>query len=437
MLSELKSPALKSADTEVVSAGAVRTSVATQQQVHLPVDKALQEQSDIALALLQHSGDIAALIRACEVQGSPSINHGDKLVEAQILSEISKLENVQFNTEVWGEIKANLSTQPVSEYLQRTNNVEMLSGLLNAIAEHLSQGRMEVLSLLADDGIAQALRNNLDSHELKDTLKGIVSAGYVNALTLSENLEIAQQSFAQVDKWRDLINTTRLTQDVIKQLSLSNLADVQYVNFVLDKLSLVSDRATVSTMMHDAFASSGEYQALLQSARIDQPNAEIQSVLAMDVALSNYESSLQVGMADVENLAQRVCRAPQALARNEMAARLAIWFFNKQFEHARLVAEYEEGFLCNKELAASELARILTRLCKEKKWAHASKILQFPKWLLQYENPELSGVVSAYEITHAVERASNVSHGAKAQVTLPEESASPEATSEELAVESV
>ncbi len=194
----------------------------------------------------------------------------------------------------------------------------------------------------------------------------------------------------------------------------------EFLYAVIEKISELTDRKTVSGLVHEYFGSKKYYARIVSDKKVDawkKPQRQsavpvLEGAAPIDTidtmvqdAVQQYEQKRFVYSSDVRELFNAILpkkKRKKTMNQKEkeyVARRMGVWFKEGRFEHIQQVAMFQNGILYDHKIARTVIGQVIETMCSQKQYAKLEHVLDLPPHIIDEENRAISGVVEAYKIT--------------------------------------
>jgi hypothetical protein len=375
------------------------------------------EQKNIALELLVRSGNPEGVEQIAKTQKLKEELKTEKIAEAGIYAAI-KLMREEAEGGIDSErICPYLNQKRFTNYFSAVNNTEVLEKIVDVLkagthAMMEAYAKITAIDLLGIDSLAGAIRRNIDAPHMKKKVTELVKGGYALVFCPHDiDAEMVDHYFPVIDKWRDFIEPQKVAAQAIMRFAegCENLSEgdsqKEFVYTALDKLVELTDRETVSRLMHEHFGEREDYQIFIDDGKIDayKPKPLTKRLKGADTkvvsAIKKYENEIFPSNSVVTHLAKTIGDSE----REYVAQRMGQWFREGRIKHLIGVAAFEEGRLYDHDIARRVIGNVIAKFSQQGNFKRLGKVLDLPQHLIDETNPAISEVVQAYRISQQKE----------------------------------
>ena len=375
------------------------------------------DQKNIALELLVRSGNPKGVEQFAESEEFDEARRTEKVAEAGVYSAIRYM---------WKEAEGGIDSQRICQFLNQerftdyfstANNTDVLEGIVDVLQAG-TQAMMEAyaqitaIDVLGVESVAGAIRRNIDAPNMREKVTRLVQSGYGLVFCPHDiDAEMVDHYFPIIDKWRDFVNPQEVAQQAIRDIT-EDIAEEgedffnpdysykkDFVYKALDKLVELTDRETVSKLIHETMGDSDNYQRFIDDGKVDayRPTAkpEESANANLNKVLQKYEGDRFPSSWNVKDLAEAVGDDDKEY----VAERMGAWFTEGRMRHFSEVAKYEDGILYDHDVARRVVGEGIAKASESGNLTSLDWVLDLPNHLIDETNPAIGGVVTAYKIS--------------------------------------
>lgn len=363
----------------------------------------------LALDLLITSGNVKGIEAFALAHDISSDTKKKALAEAGIQSAIDCMAE-EAEGGIDGErFMQYFSRQPLIEYFTLTTNTPLLEKIVDVLyaGTHASMeayAQITAVDVLRAPALTAALRRNLTTPSLKDKMTGLIRSSYAVVFSSSNiDAETVNSYFPVINLWKDLVDPREIAEQTITALGEDESLDSylragynqEFFNAALNKLIELTDRTTMSRLMHQHFSGSSAYRNLVEAGTLESVVRLPGQQASEDVekAIAAYEEDSWPGEYDVKRLAKQL----KGKGKEALSRRLAEWFAGRRTQHALALVNYKEQ-LYDVEIAQRELTSCIVNICRAHDLSRLQGALSFPEQLIDFSRPELQQFTEAYRI---------------------------------------
>ncbi len=368
------------------------------------------DQKNITLELLVRSGNPKGVRQFAESEGFDEIRITEKTAEAGVYSAIKLMWEEAEGGINSDEVCSFLSQQEITDYLSKVNNPEVLEKIIDVLqvgtqAMMEAYAQISAIDVLGVESLAGAIRRNINAPNMKEKVTNLVKSGYSLVFCPHDiDADMVDHYFPIIDNWREFVNPQEVAQQVVSDFAENDYLfehdeRKDFVYKALDKLVELTDRETVSKLVQEHFRDSDNYQILINDGKIDgfTPINKIRESTNANLnkALQKYEGDGFPSKWEVKNLAE-------AIGDNDkkyVAQKMGVWFQTGRLRHFSEVAKYEDGRLYDHEVASRIIGEGIAQASESGNLAYLEGVLDLPHYLININNPAISGFVAAYIIS--------------------------------------
>ena len=374
------------------------------------------DQKTLALELLVKSGKPLGVIKLAQTEGFDPEKTEDKISEAVIYSAIENMTGEESGCGIDStHICAFLSQENLTAYFRKTQNTELMSDLLGALHSGTqvmmeAYAQIEPLNILGMDSISGALRRFLNIPEIKDSATALVNRGYSLVFCPHDiDSEMVEHYFPLVDKFRDLVNPESIVDITMKYFGedLEDLLEYHdgFLNAALDKLTVLTDRETVSRLAYENFGENN--QRFIESGKVDPYVKKQEAVIdaadatkTIEKAVTEYEKEKYPSHRDANELGKKTKGKGKVYVANKMGQ----WLIAPgKLAHLEIVANYENGSLYDHDAAKRIIGEGIAKISQEGNIRRLQRLMSLPEYVIDESNPSISGFVTAYRLSKVTE----------------------------------
>jgi hypothetical protein len=375
------------------------------------------EQKTIALELLVRSGNPIGVEQFADSEGFDEPRKTEKMAEAGIYSATKVM---------WEEAEGGIDSQRICQFLNQdrftnyfstANNTEVLEGVVDVLqagthAQMEAYAQITAIDVLGVESLSGAIRRNIDAPNMREKVTKLVQSGYSLVFCPHDiDSDMVDHYFPIIDKWRDFVNPQEIVQHAIRDI-VEDIAEEgedffnpdysykkDFVYKALDKLVELTDRDTVSRLVHESLGESDNYQRFVDDGKVDAyiptQKPEESANVALNKALVKYEGYRYPSSWNVKDWAEAVGDGDKEY----VAQRMGTWFQEGRMRHFTEVATYEDGRLYDHAVAKQMVGEGIAEASQAGNLTKLDWILDLPQHLIDEANPAINGVVTAYKIS--------------------------------------
>ena len=304
-----------------------------------------------------------------------------------------------------------LSQSHLNDYFSTRDNALLLGKIVDVIqagtnASMEAYAQIDGLNLLGIDSLSDAIRRNIDQGDLREKMTTLTNAGYALVFCPHDiNADHVNGIFPIVDQWRDLVDTSVVVSNAVGRLDEIDGLDSyggEFASAVIPKLIELSDRDTVSDLVFKHLGDTEGYSNFYVANGLVDDYSGMKDVSSgnepLDAAITAFESTYDPSWR-VRDLAEVVGEDD----REYMSEKLGEWFGNGKMKVFTTVAGYEGGRLYDHEAAKVALTPKIIDASSKGELDRLDWLLEVPEYIIDFENPEMAGVASAYRIAKETE----------------------------------
>lgn len=369
------------------------------------------EAKDLTIELLVRSGNPEGVEVFASKEHISDEKKETKIAEAGIYSAI-KLMGEEAEGGIDSARMCEFFNRDVfKKYFDTTRNVTLLCDLVDVLVSGThammeAYAQISAIDVLGVNGVANALRRNLDDDCLKKKVVYLVNEGCCLVFCTHDiDRGMLDNYFPILSEWQDLVDKKSVVENAIKGFAddLSPLAesDTGFVYAAFDKLIELTDREFVSKIARETFERE-DYDLLEKNQKVDSAEKKKKRKTkneSSDVAraVKVFENSHGFSF-DAKTLATKISRDAD---RKYVGEKLGEWLKDGLTYHLKEVFSYEQGQLYDESIGRKSLAKSIAELVAKGDVEKLEFVLTLPEELLDKENPALQPVIAAYEITKA------------------------------------
>jgi hypothetical protein len=357
--------------------------------------------NNITLEMLVRAGNTAAVLEYSLDEKLPEDLKKDKLAEASIYGLIRKMEGELIDSD---PICANLRTEPVTEYLNKTTlNIELLKELVGIMWEGANAsiepyGQIPVFDILGVNAVAEAINRHMNDTVLHKQMTLLIERGYQLVFCPFDiDKEHVEQYFPIIDEWRDLVDPKQIASDAVDDWE-DDLWDQDYsrdfIDAATEKLIELTDKETVSKLLA-RFNELEHHKELTESGKLDKIDESSREDLGEQAskALRKFENDRSPYYKAAETLAEAVDASVISRSMGE-------WLKKGKFNHIRAILRYvkQEKKRVYDDSAKNHVGFAIEDAIKGNKTERLDFVLELSKDLIDRDNPNIETVVRAYDL---------------------------------------
>ena len=367
---------------------------------------------NITLDLLITSGNPKGVEVFTQQHQLPDEQKKKALAEASIISAVQCMAEEADGGIDGQRFQEYFDQQHIAEYLAVTTNTPLLEKIVEVLyagtnASMEAYAQITAVDVLRVPALATALRSNLAVPSLEAKMRKLIRSSYAVVFSSSNiDAETVNRYFPIINQWKDLVNHFEVAQQTLNSLAGDDSLDAylkedynrEFFATALDKLIELTNRPTISRIMHEQFGESQAYCNLVAEGKIEGvvPTPRQQASAEVEKAIAAYENNRWVSDHDLEHLSQQL----KGKGKEVLSHKLTEWFVGSKTNHALALTRYEYQ-LYDSVIAERELTSCLISLCSAKNINTLLKAFELPEQLINFSRPELAQFAEAYKIHKA------------------------------------